>query len=324
MDHVTITHRTITTNGIDMHIAEAGAGPLVVLLHGFPELWYAWRHQLEFLAAAGYHAVAPDQRGYGASTAPSGIDQYTLLHLVGDVVGLIGVLGDEQCYVVGHDWGSQVAANTALWRSDLVRGVALLSVPYRQRSDQDMRAMMRDALGPRNYVEFFQEPGVAERVLEVDPRAALCSILIAGAAGAPQAFIGSEIEKGDDLLIGGAGTALPGWLTDDDLDFIGAEFGRTGFGGGLNWYRNATRNWELTAPWYGAALTVPSMFACGTEDQVYSRPGMAAAIDQLRYTTMPGLVKTVILAGCGHWIQQERPDAVSDLLVDFLEGLRNS
>lgn len=318
---MTITHRSLEANGIVLHVAEAGHGPLVVLLHGFPELWYAWRYQLEPLSAAGYHVVAPDQRGYGGSTSPPDVDQFTLLHLVGDIVGLIRTLGTGRCVVVGHDWGSQVAANLALWRPDLVRGVALLSVPYRQRGGNDMATMMREALGNRNYVEFFQEQGVAEAVLDIDPRAALRSILIDGSADAPEPFTGADVQTGAELVSSGTRMALPSWLTEQDLDVLGAAFTRSGFRGGLNWYRNSRRNWELMAPWHGAPLTVPSLFACGSQDQVYRRPGMPESIEQLRSTTMPGLRRSVVLDACGHWIQQERADVVTGLLLDFFADL---
>ena len=165
---MTITHRSITTNGITMHVAEAGEGPLVLLLHGFPELWYSYRHQLEALAAAGFHAVAPDQRGYGTTDSPDEVGQFTMLHLVGDVVGLLAALGEEHCVVVGHDWGSPVAANLAVLRPDLVRGVVLLSVPYLPRGDTDVLTALTGLLGPTNYQVYFQEPGVAEAALEAN------------------------------------------------------------------------------------------------------------------------------------------------------------
>ncbi len=146
-----IGHRTLEADRITMHIAEAGEGPLVVLLHGFPEGWYSWRHQLRALAAAGYHAVAPDQRGYGESSRPDAIASYSMFHLVGDVVGLIGALGEQRAVVVGHDWGAPVAWHTALFRPDLVRGVAGLSVPHRPRSSRPPLEVNREYLGPGFY-----------------------------------------------------------------------------------------------------------------------------------------------------------------------------
>ena len=147
-----VTHRLIDTNGIRMHIAEQGSGPLVVLLHGFPESWYSWRHQLQALADAGYHVVAPDQRGYGQSDRPLDIQKYTQLHLVGDVIGLLDALGEEQAVVAGHDWGAPIAWTTALMRPDRVRGVVGLSVPYMPRGPVSLLAAVRAALGDRFYI----------------------------------------------------------------------------------------------------------------------------------------------------------------------------
>ncbi len=173
-----ITHRNIEANGINIHVAEAGDGPLVLLLHGFPELWYSYRHQLLALAEAGYHAVAPDMRGYGRTDSPADISQYTMPRLAGDVMGIVNALGGERFVVVGHDWGSPVASNVALFRPDLVRGVVLLSVPYLPRGDADVLTMLIGALGPDNYQVFFQEPGVAEKAFEADVKASVISFLI--------------------------------------------------------------------------------------------------------------------------------------------------
>jgi pimeloyl-ACP methyl ester carboxylesterase len=313
--------RYVDANGVRMHVVEAGEGPLVVLLHGFPELAYSWRHQLEALAEAGFHAVAPDQRGYGGTTAPEPIESYHILALVGDVVGLVRALGEHRCVVVGHDWGSPVASSLGLFRPDLVRGVGLLSVPYTPRGDVDMLTAMHDSLGPGNYVEFFQEPGVAEAVLGADPRTTMRSTLIGSSGDAPEVFTGAGVGDGTGLTLVGEDVPLPAWLTERDVDVFAAAFERTGFRGGLNWYRNARRNWELTAPWHGAPLLAPSLFACGDRDLVYQWPGMRELIGVLGATTMPNLTKAVVLEGCGHWIQQERPDDVNRLLVEFCSQL---
>src|SRR5438105_7751055 len=163
-----IRHRTIETNGIRMHIAEQGEGPLVVLCHGFPESWYSWRHQLSALAAAGFHAVAPDMRGYGQTDRPEAIDQYTLFHLVGDIVGLLDALGERQAVIAGHDWGAPVAWGTALFRPDRIRGVVGLSVPYTPRGPVAITQAMRNAGANNFYMLYFQKPGVAEAELERD------------------------------------------------------------------------------------------------------------------------------------------------------------
>ena len=180
-----IQHRTVETNGIRMHIAEQGAGPLVVLCHGFPESWYSWRHQLSALAEAGFHAVAPDMRGYGQTDRPEAIDQYTLLHLVGDMVGLLDALGAESAVIAGHDWGAPVAWHAALLRPDRFRAVIGLSVPYRPRSPVRPTTVMPRTDDALFYQLYFQEPGVAEAELERDVRATIRRLAYSGSGDVP-------------------------------------------------------------------------------------------------------------------------------------------
>jgi pimeloyl-ACP methyl ester carboxylesterase len=316
---MTITHRRVETNGVTLHLAEAGEGPLVVLLHGFPESWYSYRHQLEALAAAGYHAVAPDQRGYGQSSAPHEIDQYAMPRLVGDVVGMIDALGETRCAVVGHDWGSPVASTLGLFRPDLVRGVALLSVPYTPRGEQDMLSGLTQRLGPDNYQAFFQEPGVAEAALGADVRATMLRMLVglSGDAAAVATGSGADVNQPADATE----TNLPSWLSEADVDFFTAEFERSGFRGPLNWYRNSVLNWEMTAAWHNVPLRLPSLYVGGDRDLVLNWPGFAELVAALGATTMPGLTRAVVLEGCGHWTQQERPEDVNALLLEFLRAL---
>ena len=317
---MTITHRSVETNGITMHVAEAGEGPLVVLLHGFPELWYSYRHQLEALAAAGFHAVAPDQRGYGQTDAPEDIDQYSMLHLAGDVVGLVAALGEGRAVVVGHDWGSPVASTVGVFRPDLVRGVALLSVPYLPRGDTDTLTALTAILGPNNYQAYFQEPGVAEAALEADVRSTVLGSLIGGSGDAPEVNTLSDV-SGGYAFAQATDTALPSWLTDEDVDYFTAEFERTGFRGGLNWYRTSKLNWELMAAWHNAPLIPPSLYVGGDRDLVLNWPGFRDLVGMLRELSMPNLTKAVVLEGCGHWTQQERATEVNELLVEFVSGL---
>lgn len=311
-----ITHRTVEANGLRMHVDEAGAGPLVLLLHGFPELGYSYRHQLEALAAAGYHAVAPDQRGYGGTEVPTDPAAYTQLHLVGDVVGLVRALGAEEVVVVGHDWGSPVASNLALFRSDLVRGVVLLSVPYTPRGSVDVLTALQRALGPDNYQAYFQTDA-AQRELEADPRATMRAVLVGLSASSPGAPApGGGFLPDPDLLP----DELPAWLTEADLGHYADRFARTGFLGALNWYRNARANWELLAPWHHAPLLAPTRFLGGEQDPVLARPGMRDVLERL-HGIVPRLTGVELLDDCGHWIQQERPEAVNGRLLDFLAGL---
>jgi pimeloyl-ACP methyl ester carboxylesterase len=320
---VDVEHREIEVNGLRMHVAERGEGPLVVLLHGFPECWYSWRHQLGALADAGFHAVAPDQRGYGGTTRPEAIDRYTLLDLVGDVVALIDALGAGRAIVVGHDWGAPVAWHTALLRPDRVSGVAGLSVPFTPRMPVSPMAMWRQAFGDRFYQVYFQEPGVAERELEADVAETMRRFLIGASGDRPAADAGAERLPAGVLPPGGgfldvlrATDELPAWLTAEDLDFYVREFSRTGLGGGLNWYRNQDRNWELLAPWQGAVVTPPALYVAGTRDPVVEFPGMDQLLPNLRMF-VPNLLDSVLLDGCGHWTQQERAEEVSERLVAF-------
>jgi pimeloyl-ACP methyl ester carboxylesterase len=318
-----VAHRLIETNGIRMHLVEAGTGPLVVLLHGFPESWYSWRHQLNALAEAGFHAVAPDQRGYGQTDRPSAIEAYSIMHLVGDVVGLLDALGEERAVVVGHDWGAPVAWHAALFRADRVRGVVGLSVPYRPRGrdTQPPLATLRAVLGERFYQIYFQEPGVAEADLGRDVRATM-RIVLHGASG--------DSPRVPDMLVdpehGFLGRValperLPDWLTEADLDVYVAEFEHTGFAGGLNWYRNIDRGWELLAPWAGAQISVPALYVVGDRDVVYHFPGGGERLLTNLRRSVPNLTQAVLLEGCGHWTQQERPVEVNRLLLEFLSQL---
>ena len=319
-----VTHRFVDTNGIRMHIAEQGTGPLVVLLHGFPESWYSWRHQLAALAAAGFHAVAPDQRGYGQTDQPPESAQYTQLHLVGDIIGLLDALGAERAVIVGHDWGAPVALHTALFRPDRVRGVVGLSVPYTPRGPVSTLTSMKAVLGEGFYMAYFQAPGVAEAELQRDVRTTLRKFLFSasgdvpppeGAAPQPVVPPGHGIL---DIMI--APEHLPAWVSEADLDVYTAEFERTGFTGGLNWYRAIDHSWELMAAWTGAPVVVPALYVAGDRDLVVNFPGMGELLPALRRFA-PNLREPLLLAGCGHWTQQERPEEVNAALLEFLRTL---
>jgi len=323
------THRTIKTNGIQMHIAEQGSGPLVLMCHGFPESWYSWRHQLKALAQAGYHAVAPDMRGYGQTERPDAIDQYTMLHLVGDMVGLLDALGAETAVIAGHDWGAPVAWHCALLRPDRFRAVIGLSVPYRGRGPVRPTTVMPQTDTALFYQLYFQTPGIAEAELERDAKSTIRRMLYAASGDAPQGSGGAwqagstvgMVDRKSGLLGGMTNPpALPAWLTAADLDFYAAEFDRTGFRGGLNWYRNIDRNWELLAPYSGAKVTVPALYVAGDRDLVVKAPGAEQTIANLA-KTVPLLRKHIVLAGCGHWTQQERANEVNAAMIGFLNSL---
>ena len=324
-----ITHRFIKTNGIRMHLAEKGTGPLVLLCHGFPECWYSWRHQIDALATAGFHAVALDMRGYGQTEKPEAIDQYTLLHLVGDMVGVLDELGAETAVIAGHDWGAPVAWHAALLRPDRFRGIIALSVPYPPRGKVRPTTVMPQTDDAVFYQLHFQTPGVAEAELEYDVRAYIRGIMLR-ISGDFESSTGGTGNFGMVPRVGGflalmsrsdgKPVSLPGWITEADVDFFTAEFARTGLRGGLNWYRNIDRNWELLAPFAGARVTVPALFIAGERDPVLAFPGAADMVANLpKFVT--DLRATTILPGCGHWTQQERPAEVNAAMIAFLQGL---
>ncbi len=323
-----VQHRIVETNGIRMHIAEQGTGPLIVLCHGFPESWYSWRHQLPALAEAGFHAVAPDMRGYGQSHRPEAIDQYTLLHLVGDMVGLLDALGAESAVIAGHDWGAPVAWHAALLRPDRFRAVIGLSVPYRPRGPVRPTTVMPQTDDALFYQLYFQKPGVAETEFERDVRFSVRSFLYAGSGDVPRrdstssppAPVGMVPRSGEFLSRTLESSPLPSWLTEVDIDFYAQEFERTGFSGGLNWYRNIDRNWELFAPFAGARVSVPALYVAGDLDLVVAFQGMDELIANLSQF-VPQLQRTLLLPGCGHWTQQERPKEVNAAMIEFLRGL---
>ena len=322
------THRFVEANGIRMHIAEQGAGPLVVLCHGFPEAWYSWRLQLPALAAAGFHAVAPDMRGYGQTDRPREIDQYTLLHLVGDMVGLLHALGEESAVIAGHDWGAPVAWHAALLRADRFRAVIGLSVPFRSRDPVRPTTAMPQTDEAIFYQLYFQEPGLAETELERDVRRSVCRLLYTASGDvrrddAPFAHpesVGMVPRDGGVLGAMAEPRTLQTWLSEADIDFYAGELTRTGFRGGLNWYRNIDRNWELLAPFAGARVTVPALYVAGDRDLVVAFRGMDRLLPNLT-AFVPRLRKTLMIPGCGHWTQQERPGDVNRAMIEFLKDL---
>ncbi|GAB3435594.1 alpha/beta fold hydrolase [Flindersiella endophytica] len=322
--------RVVETNGIHLNVAEQGEGPVVLLCHGFPESSYSWRHQIAALAEAGFRAVAPDMRGYGRSDQPEAIDQYTLFHLVGDMVGLLDALEAQTAVIVGHDWGAAVAWHAALLRPDRFRAVAGLSVPFRPRGSTRPTDAMPRTEDAQFYQLYFQEPGVAEAELERDVRNSVRAMFFGASGDAPRgdaetgAGVGPDLSMvpyGAGFLRGGkAPDVLPGWLTENDIDAYTSEFERTGFRGALNWYRNIDRNWELLAPFAGAKVTVPALYLAGDRDLVVGFAGMDRLLAGFKLF-VPAIRDVRLLPGCGHWTQQERPAEVNAALVDFLTDL---
>jgi pimeloyl-ACP methyl ester carboxylesterase len=317
--------QTLPINGIQTRVAEQGDGPLVLFCHGWPESWYSWRQQMAALAAAGYRAVAPDMRGYGGSSAPSSVEQYTLLHLVGDMVELVKALGEKQAVIVGHDWGAPVAWTSALLRPDVFRAVVGMSVPFTPPGKIDLLSALQAQGVTTFYMQYFQTPGVAEAELERDVGASLRRVYFSGSGDGPARPTFGVLEPGAGVLSNTVdpldhGAGLPAWLPRDDLDYYTSEFTRTGFRGGLNWYRNLRRSWELLTPWRGCVVRQPALFIAGERDNVLRFPASKAQIEAYP-RTLPGLRGCHILPGAGHWIQRERAAGVNALLLSFLQGL---
>jgi pimeloyl-ACP methyl ester carboxylesterase len=320
-DTVPSTERFIETNGVRLHTIEAGdrGAPVVVLAHGFPELSYSWRHQIPALAAAGYQVLAPDQRGYGRSTRPENVSDYAISELSADLVGLLDDVGAQRAVFIGHDWGAPVVWGTAQLHPNRVTAVAGLSVPPLPRAQvpptQAFRAIFKDAFF---YMLYFQEPGVADAELGSDPARTIRRMMGGLRLGGDQATALRMIAPGPEGFIERLPEpdGLPDWISADEVDHYVAEFTRTGFTGGLNWYRNLDRNWEIMAEAVSATITVPALFIAGGDDPVLGFTSRDRVTE-----VVTGPYREVILDGAGHWLQQERPDEVNGLLLDFLAGL---
>ena len=313
-----VTERRVATNGIELNIAEQGNGPLVLMCHGFPESWYSWRHQFHALANAGYHAVAPDMRGYGSSDKPAEASAYNQVEVINDIIGLIPALGYESAVILGHDWGGPTAWGAALHHPDKITAVGVLSVPFSPRADnpplQTMQAIFKDQFF---YQLYFQEEGVAEAELEADISTSLKKFYHMASGEMNISLIEPKPADSDLLSDLPMPDQLGAWISKDDLDFYIHEFQKSGFRGPLNYYRNHNLSWELTE---GASteITQPALFVAGERDGVIVMAGPALQ-------NMPSHVKDLrvntLIPKIGHWTQQEAPDAVNTHLLEFLAGL---
>ncbi|HEX7037888.1 MAG TPA: alpha/beta hydrolase [Pseudomonadales bacterium] len=317
-----LEHHSVSANGIRLHYVACGSGPTVILVHGFPESWYSWRHQLPALAKAGYRAVAVDVRGYGRSSKPVRVDDYRMINNVGDMVGLVRALDCGTAVIVGHDWGAPIAWNSALLRPDLFRAVAGLSVPYAPPalpSEPSPLTRMRTLGGDEQfYVDYFQEVGRAEAEIEADVRRWLLGFYWCASGDVQNGPNISRVPRGGRLMDKFVyPEAMPSWLTDDDLDVYTREFEYSGFFGPLSRYRNVERDFVDLAAFAGQPIRQPSLFVGGSKDgpTVWGAP----AIERFG-ETLPGLYRSEILDGAGHWIQQERAEATNELLLDFLRN----
>ncbi|MDB6079678.1 MAG: epoxide hydrolase [Akkermansiaceae bacterium] len=324
-----MNHRFVETATIRMQVREQGEGPLVLLCHGFPETSHAWRHQLPALAAAGFRAVAPDLRGYGQSDSPEPVDGFTVFHLVGDMVALLDALGERTAVIVGNDWGATIAWQAAQMRPDRFRGVVALGVPMMGRPPLPPTRLFPQTADELFYVLYFQEPGLAEKELEADVRTTLRKILHAASGEAGPRRSGDATPNPFGMVSRQGGLlpplpdpgVMPAWLPEADLDEMVKSFEKSGFRGGLNYYRNLDRNWQLQASLAGAAVEVPALFMAGERDAGLAMPGMREMIAEMG-ALVPKLAGSLIVPGSGHWVPQERPDAVSQSIISFLGSLR--
>lgn len=319
-----VSFRDIETNGIRMRIAQAGTtGPLVLLAHGWPESWYSWRHQFAPLVAAGYRVVAPMMRGYGDTDAPDAVDEYDIVHLAGDMVGILDALGEETAIMVGHDWGALVAWHSVLLHPSRFTALIAMSVPYSGRPPQSPLVTWQQSFGDNfYYILYHNEPGgVAEKEYDADPRGLLSRLYLSPTSPREAPEI-TDPKRSAGGWIGrlGAARELPDWLTADDLDYIVGQFEKSGFRGGINYYRNFHRNWEITPQLTDKKIPIPTLFIAGTRDVVIAgataerlQGGMARVVEDLR--------GVVLIPDIGHWVQQEAPAQTNAAMLEFLQGL---
>ncbi|XXG65504.1 hypothetical protein AAC387_Pa05g3185 [Persea americana] len=317
MDKNEIRHRRIRTNGIEMHVAEIGAPkcPLVLLLHGFPELWFSWRHQMVGIAEHGYHVVAPDMRGYGDTESPADSFSYTILHLLGDLIGLLDAFDREKAFVVGHDWGAEVGWHLGLMRPDRVKALVCLSVPFRARSpgEKPTETFAR-LLGDGFHPSQFQEPGRAEKAFaHYDYHTVMKKFL---SIRKPDLIAPPGVELIDFLE---TPSSSPAWITEEEIQYFASKFQKSGFTGPLNYYRAMDRNWELLAPWDGAKIDVPTKFITGDKDIGFQSFGTKDYILGDVFKSFVPNVEVVIIDG-HHYIQQENADVVTNEILSFFSN----
>jgi len=318
-----VSFRFIETNGIRMRLATIGdSGPLVIMAHGWPESWYSWRHQMVAVAAEGYRVVAPDMRGYGATDAPPNVEDYDIVQLAADMVGIVDAYGEDKAILMGHDWGSIVAWNTVLLHPDRFSALVAMSVPYGGRATESPLIGWQNSYGDNfYYILYHQQPGVAEAEYDADPYGLLSRLYLSpNSPRKPAQVTDRHRSAGGWIPRLGEPEGLPDWLAQQDLDYFVEQFKLAGFRGGVNYYRNFHRNWEITPQLATARVTVPTLFIAGENDVVIAgasqgrlQGAMSRVVDDLR--------GVVLLPEAGHWIQQELPEDTNAAVLEFLRGL---
>lgn len=318
-----VKFKFIEANGIQFRIAVAGEnGPLVLLAHGWPESWYNWRHQISFLVDLGYRVVAPDMRGFGQSDAPHEISAYDIKHLSADMVGIIDALGEKEAIMVGHDWGAIVAWYTVLYYPERFPALIAMSVPYGGRPEQSIYETYQQRFGDDFfYMLYHNEPsGVAEAEYDADPYGLISRLYLSPDSPREAPEI-TDKKRSAGGWIGrlGAPKELPQWLDRADLEYVVNEFKQSGFRGGINYYRNLHRNWEITEE-LDPIVKVPTLFIAGEKDMVIAH----ATAEQLKSAlsrVVPDLRDVVLIPKVGHWVQQEAPQQTNAAMEEFLKTL---
>ncbi|KAA8549145.1 hypothetical protein F0562_000829 [Nyssa sinensis] len=312
-----IAHRNISVNGISMHVAEIGEGPPVLFLHGFPELWYSWRHQMLYLSSMGYRAIAPDLRGYGDTDAPASASSYSTLHIVGDLVALLDALALDQVFLVAHDWGAIIAWYFCLFRPDRIKALVNTSVAFQlwNPSIKPLQAL-RETFGDAYYMCRFQEPGEAEEGFAQADTAKVMKTFFSSRN--PSALC---LPKGKELgaIFENPLLTVPSWLTEEDVNYYASKFNQTGFTGGLNYYRALDLSWELSAPWRGLQIKVPVKFIVGDLDLTYHMPGVKEYIHNGGFKKDVPNLEVVVMEGVAHFLTQEKPEEISAHIYNFIK-----
>lgn len=316
-----VRERRVTANGMDFFVAEAGEpdSPLVLMLHGFPECWASWRYQIPVLAESGYHAVAPDLRGYGDSSAPGDVQAYSQQELVRDVEALIDALGHKRALLVGHDWGAALGWQVARLHPQRIAGYMALSVPYGGPAPEPPTETMKRRFGDYFfYMLYFQQPEAPERELEADIRDSLRRIYFSLSADADIATIFGPRKGGGFLDTMPVPDEQPHWMREVDLDYYVSRFQKSGFRGPINWYRALDLYWRQTRNDNDWQIRVPTAYVAGKQDPV-------VAMNRKALDRMPDYLEdhrgTWLLDDCGHWTQMEQAPQVSSLLLEFIEGI---
>tara|TARA_A100001011_G_scaffold373159_1_gene432283 strand:+ start:142 stop:1143 length:1002 start_codon:yes stop_codon:yes gene_type:complete len=317
----------VKTNKVTLRCRDAGPrdGPLAILVHGWPESWYSWRHQIRTLADVGYRVIIPDVRGYGGSDKPDRIEDYSMTNLVNDIVEIMDSFGTEKSVLIGHDWGAPIVWNTAALYPSRVLGVAGLSVPYHPRGKISSIQLWKSIYKDRFFYQlYFQQPGKAEEELDKDVGQSLRKIYYSGSGDAPKNIFSTTKANKSDMLSGLPDpNPFPAWLTAEDINYYISEYKERGFSSTLNRYRAQELDWRELTQLAGATISVPSCFIAGERDSVLRFVPNVDLVAKMK-PWMHDLRICELIPNIGHWIQQESPDSVNKLLKEFVTSLTHS